>query len=234
MIFWIVWFAIGVCFSVAFVCVILPKLRYKTYAASLPIRDRALGKKKEDSRTVFYYEPAASVRPYIKSYRLESRGNSVYFYGEWAKRIAFIKYELIVFNSANDIINILRVKERFNGKKDTHPTLLPKGADFVCLRILCIDDTPLPDERRAFNARYAIWLAVYSIVLGITVALMMWLAGTFLLRLFGNFTMRYELPTSVWLAFLGLTALAIAVLLYGLSIFRFFVLRRKGGEGDEG
>lgn len=225
--FWIVWFAIGICFVVLFVCLILPKLMLKTHAATLPIRDRLLSRMNNENGVTLTFEPAASVRPYIRAYCIAHDGDRLYFRGEWARKIAHVKYELVVFNAANDIIDIIHVKETFNGDGVTHDTYLPKNADFVTLRLLCVDDMPFPDERRKFNLRYAIWLALLCLTLAVTVDLLLWLATTLTLRIYDDFTLTLGLPAETWAALLGYSALAAAFFPCVLSLLHFFILRRR-------
>ena len=225
--FWIVWFALGICFIVLFTCMILPKIMLKTHAATIPVRDRSLEKRTGERGTVVSYEPAASIRPYIRSYRVATDERGVYFQGVWNRKIAFAKYELIVFNAANEIIEIVRVKEKFNNDRVTHITRLPKGTDFVSLRLLCVDDTPFPDERRPFNAKYCLWLLLQCLSFAVTVDLVLWVAGTLILRIFDGFQMYYSLPASVWVTFLGWSAAGVVLVTAALSLLRFFLLRRR-------
>lgn len=225
--FWIVWFALGVCFVVMLVCMVLPKVMLKTHVATLPIRDRSLEKRAGGHGAVISYEPAESVRPYIRSYRIASDERGMYFEGEWGRKIAFVKYELIVFNAASEIIETVRVKESFNGGSTTHITRLPKDTDFVSLRLLCVDDTPFPDERCEFNGKYCLWLSLQCIAFAATVDLVLWLAATLVLRLLDNFTMVLTLPAGVWAALLGYSAAGVVFVTAALSLLRFFLMRRR-------
>lgn len=230
--FWIVWFALGISFVVLFICVVLPKVMLKTHAATLPIRDRSLERRTGEHGAVIFYEPAPSIRPYIKSYRVGTDERGVYFQGEWGRKIAFAKYELIVFNAANEIIETVRVKEKFNSDRMTHVTRLPKGTDFVSLRLLCVDDAPFPDERRPFNVKYCLWLILECLSLAVTVDLFLWLAATLLLRILDNFTMVLTLPARGWVILLGYTAAIVVALTATLSILHFFLLRRRRDDDE--
>lgn len=225
--FWIIWYTIGACFTGFFACVIIPKLVFKVKAAALPICDRALGRSKDEHGDVLLCEPAPSVRPYIRSYRIANDGKRPYFCGEWARKIACIRYELVVFNAANEIIDIIRVKETFNGGEETHITYLPKGADFVSLRVLSVDDMALPDERRPFNGAYACWLTVLSVAAAAVVDVFLWLITSVLLRLYDGFTMTADLPMETWIAMLVGTGVVVAAAVWGVSALRFFLLRKR-------
>lgn len=224
---WILWFAVGICFVVLFVGVFLPRLFLKTYAVTLPIRDRAIGRSMDEFGEVIHYEPSSAVRPYIKAYRIARSAKGLYFVGEWARRIAYARYEIVVYNAANELIQILRVKEKFNGGAVTHITRLPKKTDFVCLRLLCVDDTPMPDERLPFGWKYAAWLAITCLLLAFTVDLTIWLAGTLALRLYDGFTMQAELPLAVWAEMLIFAAICAVLITASVSLLRFFCLRKK-------
>ncbi len=225
--FWIIWFTIGLCLTAAFVCIVLPKLLLKVKAAALPICDRALGRSKDKHGDVLLCEPAPSARPYIRSYRIATDGKRPYFCGEWARKVACIRYELVVFNAANAIIEVIRVKETFNGRKETHITYLPKGADFVSLRVLSVDDMAIPDERRPFNGAYACWLSVFSVAAAAAVDVFLWLFGMIVLFIANDFSSPSELPAGTWAALLVGAGVAVIVAVWVISLLRFFLLRKR-------
>ena len=229
MIFWIVWLAVG--FGVVVICTafLLPRIMLKMHAATIPARDRAAGRLADEHGAVMLYEPAPSVRQYIKSYRIAKDGAGLYFCGEWSRLIAFVKYELVVYNASNSIVNILRVKEKFNDGETTHVTRLPKNTDYVSLRILCVDDTPVRKERTPFNVRYALWLALLSVAVALLADLLIWLGVTAYLRYLDGFTATIGIPLEIWAELLGFAALGAVVFTLTVALARFFFMR-KGGK----
>lgn len=228
MIFWIIWFALGIGMIAFSLCMLLPRIMIKMHAATLPVRDRAIGRLSEGNGAVVMYEPAASVRPYIKSYRIGKDDSGTYFVGEWARKIAFAHYEIVAYNAHNDIIDVIRVKEKFNGGETTHVTKLPAKADYVTLRLVCADDTPFPAERRKFNLRFVLWLAVLCFILAAVTDFLLWLCSSFALRCLYGFDTSISPPASMWAYVLGFTALGVVAVTFIIVLAHFFLLRRRG------
>lgn len=229
MIFWIVWLAIGLGIVVLATVLLLPRIMLRMHAAVIPAQDRAVGRLSDEHGPVTVFEPAPAVRKYIKSYRIAKDDTGLYFCGEWSRLIAFVKYELVVYNSSNTIVNILRVKEKFNDAAETHMTRLPKNTDYVTLRIVCVDDTPVRAERKRFNVRYALWLALLCVAVALLADLLIWLGVTAYLRYADSFTATLRISVRLWAELLGFTALAAVVFTLSAALARFFLMR-KGGE----
>ncbi len=229
MIFWLVWLVVGLGIVVLATVLLLPRIMLRMHAAAIPARDRAVGRLSDEHGSVTLFEPAPSVRQYIKSYRIAKDGEGLYFCGEWSRLIAFVKYELVVYNSSNSIINILRVKEKFNDGGYTHLTRLPHNTDYVTLRIVCVDDTPVRAERKRMNVRYALWLALLCVAVAFLADLLLWLGVTAYLRYADSFTASLTIPIKFWAELLGFAALAAVVFTLTAALARFFLMR-KGGE----
>lgn len=217
----------GTAAIVLFAAFVIPRIMLKVHAATLPLRDKAVGRLPEEHGAALSYVPADSVRPYISRYRIAHDEQGLYFCGEWTKITAYAAYELTVFNAEGKILDIYRIKEKFNGGNETHITRLPEGTDYVALRLLCVDDTPIPAEPQPFRRAYAAWLAVLCLCLSAAADLLLWLGVTFALNCFDNFTMTFELSAETWAALLCCTALAVTAVTCAFSLGGFF-LRRKG------
>ncbi len=223
---------LGIGIVILFACFFLPRIMMRTHAATLPIRDRAIGRGADSLGAALYYEPTAAVRRYITWYRIGRDANGAYFQGEWARKIACAVYELVVYGAGNELIEVLRVKEKFNGGRLTRVTRLPKKADFITLRLCYVDDTPFPVERKKLNGRYCAWLAALCFSLAVTVDLLVWLVSMFVFRCMDGFTFTYSPPLWMWAALLGSTALAVIAVTCAFSLARFFLMRRKGDPHD--
>lgn len=232
MIFWIIWQTVGTLFIILFTIAVIPKVMLKSYAATLPVRVKALERFSDDYGDVAVYATSPSVRKYIKSYRIARNANGTYFRGEWSKAVAVAEYELAVYGADDRIMDVIRVKEKFNCGKSTHDTYLPQGVDYVTLRVLCVDGDPLPAERRKFNFSYACWLALLCICIVFAADIFLWLTTTFVLRWLDGFTMKFNLTVAEWAALLGFPALAITVTTCTISLCKFF-FRKKEGASDE-
>lgn len=231
MAFWIVWLVIGIFFILAFSVTIIPKIMLKLYAASLPVRVKAVDRQTDEFGDVLVYASPSSVKKYIKTYRIGRNAGGVYFRGELGERAAFLEYEITVYGADGAIKEILRVKEKFNGGSYTHDTALPEATDYVTLRLVCVDDNPVSCERRSFNASYLFWLVMMCLSLALAVDLLLWLGITFTMRCMDRFTMQLELPIGTWAAILGFAALAIAVFACLFALGSFF-MRGKGVEDE--
>lgn len=227
MIFWIIWFIIGMAVVLLFAVYMLPRIMLRTHAAALPVRDKAIGRLPGGKDVGVSYVPADSVRPYIKQYTVASDGNGLYFRGEWACVKAFVDYELTVYDANNRIVDIFRIKEKFNGGRFTHVTRLPQTTDYVTLRIVYADDTPVIAERQPFRKQYALWLAALCLCLAATVDVLLWLGITFVFNCLDNFTMTNQLSVGTWAMLLGLTAVGVSLATCAFSLGGF-LLRRKG------
>lgn len=230
MAYWITWLSAGVFFVMLFTVIIIPKVMLKSYSATLPVRVKAVERFSDAYGEVVVYSAPVSARGYIKSYRIGRDAGGVYFRGEWAKNVACAEYELTVYGVRDNVIDVLRVKEKFNGGKTTHDTRLRKGADYVTLRVLCVDDEPLPADRRKFNFAYAFWLAVLCISLVFAVDAILWLVATFVLRCIDGFTMTLGLTVSEWAAILGYPAIAIVVITLTASLGCLYLRKRRETE----
>lgn len=229
MIFWVAWLAIGLGAVICITVIFLPRLMLKVRAAAIPVTDKPVARGTDENGDVVWFETAPSVRPYIKSYRIAKDAKGLYFCGEWNRLVAFVKYEIVVYNAANNIVNILHVKEKFNDGAETHITRLPKNTDYISLRMICADDTPLRAERNPFNLRFGLWLAVLCLVAALLTDLLLWVGVTVYLRLVDAFTATMGFSVATWAELLGLGALASAALIGAVELVRFFSMR-KGGE----
>lgn len=229
MIFWIIWFVSGIVVVLSFVCLAIPRVMLKVHAATLPIRDRAVERSKDENGEVIVYEPSSSVRRFLSSYRITRDREGLAFCGTWARKTAFLQYELVVYNAHNDIIEIIRVKEKFNGEKETHVTRLPKKTDFVSVRVMCADDTPQVYERKRIGARYIVWLTALALCMAAAVDLLLWLIFSFALRLLDRFTSTLHASAQAWGLLLGGGAAA-AIVVTVLFALLFLLCTRKRGE----
>lgn len=228
---WIVWLVTGVFFIFALTAFIVPKIVLKVYAAVLPVRVKVRDRYSDKFGEVLVYVPSAKARKYIKSYRLGKNAAGLYFLGEWNKKAAFVEYELTAYNAENSVIDIIRVKEKFNGGRYTSPVILPDKTDYVTLRLVCVDDNPVPADRRAFNLAFAFWLCALCVVLSVLIDLLLWLGITFALRCMDGFTARFTLSVKCWAGILGFTALAVTALTLIMALGKF-LLREKEEEYD--
>ncbi len=227
MVFWIVWVIVGLFFVLAFTAMVTPMLIFKLHAAAIPVHAEAIDRFSDKFGEVVVYLPDASVRRYMSGYRIGVNESGLYFRGEWAKKSAFVQYELTAYGENDAVLDIIRVSEKFNDGKYTADIPLPAATDYVGLRITCVDDDPQPAKRRPFGAKFAIWLAVLCAYLSVACDAALWLGITFLLRLTDGFTMTYELPSSSWALILGLTPLAVTAVTVAVALVKFFLTGKE-------
>ncbi len=226
MAFWICWLVIGVFFILAFAAVAIPRIILKVYAAATPVRVKATDRFREGKDEVVVYSPASAVRKYIKSYRVVSAPAGLYFKGEWEEHSACAEYEITAYGADDGVLEVLRVKEKFNGGKYTEKIALPAKTDYASLRLVCVDDSPVPAERKPFNRRFALWSGALCVCLAAITDLLLWLCTTFTLRCFDGFTQRFDLSTGGWAALLGWTAFGVTAIT-ALILFGGFFMRKK-------
>lgn len=228
--FWIVWFVIGIVFVVAYAAFLLPRLILKARSDGFPLCGKAVKKERGSDFEAVVYEPSASARPYFRRYRVYRSKRGLFFRGEWAKHVAYIRYEIGVFNANDDLIDVIAIKEKFNSGCNTAEVRLPKKTDMISLRVVCVDDKPLPSERLRLNIPYCIWTAAICASLAVMVDLLLWMTVTFVFGCLDGFTSALSLPLSDWGAFLGLTAAGTAVFAFLFTAVRHLLLnnRRRG------
>lgn len=227
MAFWIVWLIAGVIFILAFTAFVIPKIIFKVRASYAPVHVKVTDRFSDGSGNVTVYSSDAAAKDYVKGYRVIKNAKGLFFRGEWKKRCAYAEYELTAYGANDNILDILRVKEKFNGGKYTDEIALPAKTDYVTLRIVCVDDEPIPAERRAFGYKYALWLGLLCVCLAAVCDLLVWLVVTFALRCADGFTLSYALSASGWAMILGFTALGVVALTAAVSLGRFFLLAKE-------
>lgn len=227
MAFWIIWLVTGVTVILCFAGFVIPKIMLKLHASTLTVRARAVERINKEIGDTVVYIPSATVRRYIKRYRVGHDEDGVYFCGELATKAAYAEYELTVYNVDNEVIEILRVKEKFNESAETEITRLPEQTDYVGVQLICIDDNPIPAERRRFGFKYAAWLCLLCGCLTAAVDLLLWLSLAFVLRCIDNFTMTLVLPAEVWAELLGYTSLGVVIITCCFALGRFFLCKRS-------
>ncbi len=230
MVSWIIFFIAGVALSLWFTAWVIPKIMFRTNAATMPVGSKAVDRYKDDFGETVVYVPSSTARQYIKRYRIGRDSEGLYFCGELAKNVAFAEYELTVYNADNELIQILRIQEKFNSSNATAVTRLPDKTDYVQLRLVCLDDNPIPAERKRFNLRYGLWLAALCACIAFVVDFLIWLTVSFVLRCLNDFV-SVTLQTDVWAAILGIAALFVVIVTCAVSLGGFFL--RKRGDTDE-
>lgn len=208
---------IGTAFIVAFTAVLVPKIIFRLCAKVMPVRAQVSERFSDAFGEVVVYTTAAAARKYIKSYRIGRNSAGLYFRGEWNNKAACVEYRLTVYGANDGIIDILRVKEKFNCGKYTAEVALPEGTDYVTLTVLCADDSPIPVSRRPLGAGCAVWTGVLCLYMAAACDVLLWLVLTFVLRCKDRFTMTYDFPAAVWAAILGYTALAVVAVIAAVA-----------------
>lgn len=209
---------IGTAFIVAFTAALVPKIIFRLCACVMPVRAQVYERFSDAFGEVVVYKSSAAARKYIKSYRVGRNSSGLYFRGEWETKAACVEYRLTAYGANDGIIDILRVKEKFNCGKYTADVALPEGTDYVTLTVLCADDNPLPLTRRPLGAGCAVWTGVLCLYLSAACDVLLWLVLTFILRCKDNFTMTYDFSAAQWAAILGFTALAVTAVTALVSV----------------
>ncbi len=78
-------------------------------------------------------EPAPSVRRYMPSYALLWQNGYKYLRCRLDERVAYIRYDVVVFDRRGRVLEILSVSERPMAAGSTRPVRLPTATAYVCV-----------------------------------------------------------------------------------------------------
>ncbi len=231
MLVWTVWLIVGVAGVIFFTTLIIPKIMTKLYASTLAVRVKAVDRSKGEYGDIVTYVPSALIGRYIRRYRVGHDKDGIYFVGDLAMKVAYAEYELIVYNADSEIIQILRVKDKFNETGETSVIRLPQKTDYVGIKLIYLDDEPISYERKKFGARYFLWLALLCLSIVAMTDILIWLILSYLIRWDYGYETLVSLPSSIWAKIFGITSAVVTFIVCCLCIGK--ALTRVRGNFDE-
>ncbi len=231
MLVWTVWLIIGVAGVIFFTVLVIPKIMAKLYASTLAVRVKAVDRSKGEFGDVVTYVPSEVVGRYIRRFRVGHDKDGIYFVGDLAMKVAYAEYELIIYNAENEVIQILRVKEKFNDTGETSVIRLPQKTDYVGIKLIYLDDEPISYERKKFGAKYILWLALLCLSFVSMTDILIWLILSYLIRWDYGFDALVSLPPSSWAKVFGITSAVVTFVVCCLCIGK--ALTRIRGDYNE-
>lgn len=162
MVYWILWFAAGALLVFAFAAGVLPKLFLRAFAASLPVRDRALGKYMLSEGVGILYQPSVRARAWMPYYQLIARGDArpKRFVGMWAQPVSDARYTVVAFDGKGAPLSVHAVREDASGSF-TRTLLLPEETDRVTVYFTRVGGRRVEREY-AFGVPFFLRLALFS------------------------------------------------------------------------
>lgn len=156
-----------VCFALYlyFMTSVLPRVTLRLRLKPADIRDRGIrrvvfpttadgtpsGEAASTERGVVYApEPAA--RRFMPAYALFTRDGHVYIRCRLHPRVAYIRYDVAVFDVKGRLLDLLRVDERVTACGESRPVRLPAATAYASVTVRIVDSMY---ENRRINAAYS-------------------------------------------------------------------------------
>ena len=144
MAFWILALLAIVAAFLAIATLVLPKLFLHNKCSLTSSRDRGIRRMIDRRGQSMLYEPSPSLRKYIKKYVITVRDGNKVLVCRLGKKIKYLDYDIVVFDSENKVRCILNVKELPQDTGYTRVIKLPDEAAYVSINVNGVDDTIFP------------------------------------------------------------------------------------------
>jgi hypothetical protein len=130
----------GIAVSYILITFFFPRLIMRPTCDAASISDRGLKKYTyEDGRGVLY-EPEIAARKYIKQYLLFTKDGAKYIKCYVGEHVRHVKYDVLVFDNKNKLIDVIAVNEVVRGSSMTKSLALPASTSYVSLILRSADD----------------------------------------------------------------------------------------------
>ncbi len=159
---WIILLIVVIIASVLIASVALPRLYLKKKYELTESEDRGIKKVLEKNGQSIVYEPALQWRKYVKQYVLSERRGKKQLICKIDPELSYLAYDIAVFNHKDELVTVLNVKERVEGKEFTKIVELPFETSYVALTVTEADaksfSVPVSGKVSAGNvAKYLFW-----------------------------------------------------------------------------
>ena len=115
-----------------------PRLVVK-WEPSRKLRDRGLEKYIFPNGRSVIFEPEMKMRKYIKQYALLSQDGRKYIKCFVNDKIRYLKYDVLVFNNADELVDVVTVSEKLSGKEYSKAAPLPDSTSYVSVVLRVAD-----------------------------------------------------------------------------------------------
>lgn len=167
------------------------------------------------------YEPHPTVRRYVPRYALFTRNGQKYVRLNVHEKTAFIRCDVLLFNSRGRLIEVLEISERLTSEGSTRPVRLPDRTAYACVIPRRVDgEYTCQDVAVGYSPVGAAALAVLTVATTVAVGAYMHGELTYLLTALTHKEPPSLLPTLLVSALLGALCAAWMLLMYYLHTVR--------------
>lgn len=132
-----VWIIALIAIAATFVALsafVLPRLLFYTKYDVSGSADRGIKKVDEDDGSVVF-EPSPEAKQFISGYALSVRDEKRVLVCKLCKKLAYLDYDVIVFDKDDKVLRVFNVKEDVADKEYTRVVELPDATEYVSLMI---------------------------------------------------------------------------------------------------
>ena len=150
---WVVLLILTVGISVALAAFVLPQKYLRARHAIKEPTDRGIKKVLEKGGQSLVFQPVPKWRKFVKQYVLAERWGKKELMCKLDPEIAYIAYDVVLFNNQNKVFDVLTVKELVENKGYTKTLELPEETSYVSLVVTQADTQRFPQQFATKTAR---------------------------------------------------------------------------------
>lgn len=155
--------------AIVIAAVLLPRMYLKTRYTMTKSGDRGIKKIEEINGTSIVFEPLLKWRKYIKQYVLAERSGKKQLTCKIDPEISYLSYDIVLFNSCDEVFNVLTVKEKIEKEGYTKIVDLPAETSYVAISVNEVDamdfSAPITGKVKAGNVAKFLLLVSLCILL---------------------------------------------------------------------
>ena len=172
---WLVAAFVAVKMYVFLVSGVLPDLLLKQRYDDSKDGDRGLRRYTFEGGRAIVYEPSAPFRKYLKQYILSANGNEKYIKCKFAERVSAVRYEVIAFDSADRLLDTVRIEEHiFEDKENiSQAAMLPMQTAYVKVLIRSVNGVILDNEKYFYLPASCKWGFTCAVTLGLVATMIL-------------------------------------------------------------
>lgn len=225
-VFSVIWYITGIGLTMAFAVTVPVYLLRCLRAYSVPVRDRGIARCNLEKGISVLYTPAVPMQRCLRQYQVCQFNSSEKkrFLGEWAYPISDADYSLIAFDRRGRCVDVIRVRERVEGKRFTAVTDLPRRTDYLSVQLHRAGAERFRAPVRALP--FFVWLALLLFSIALAVDALIWFTLSFTAGLFPSlaFAGLDETGGLLLLVAAGIVLIPLAV---AAAVFAVRLLRRR-------
>ena len=149
-----------------------PRLLLKPGYRCLQLKARGIRRYTFPTGRAITYQPGLKVRPYINSYVLAYNEGKKLLKCELDETIYRIRYEIVVFDTYDRVIEVLQVSERIAQRGATKSVLLPADTAYVHLVLRAVNGEKISSEPIAVYSKKQVGFYFVAVILTIALELL--------------------------------------------------------------